>query len=151
MRGSRCCSARRRSAPGKKRKPITFDFMGASKWFFSMSGVILLICALAIGGKGLNFGIDFESGTRITAALEKPATVEQVRDAVAPAGFGDAKIQTVDNKELGKNVVQISAEESGQHRRQVDEALRAARSASAASRRSPRSGRRSARRSPTPR
>ena len=40
--------------------------MGASKWFFSMSGVILLIGALAIGGKGLNFGIDFTSGTRIT-------------------------------------------------------------------------------------
>ncbi len=97
----------------KKRKPITFDFMGASKWFFSMSGLILLICALAIGGKGLNFGIDFESGTRITAALEKPATVEQVRDAIAPAGFADAKIQTVDNKELGQNVVQISDEASG--------------------------------------
>ncbi len=40
----------------------SFDFMGASKWFFSASGVILLIGALAIGGKGLNFGIDFESG-----------------------------------------------------------------------------------------
>ena len=98
---------------GKKRKPITFDFMGASRWFFSMSGLILLICALAIGGKGLNFGIDFESGTRITAALEKPATVEQVRDAIAPAGFADAKIQTVDNEELGQNVVQISDEASG--------------------------------------
>ena len=97
----------------KKRKPITFDFMGASKWFFSMSGLILLICALAIGGKGLNFGIDFESGTRITAALEKPATVEQVRDAIAPAGFADAKIQTIDNQELGENVVQISDEASG--------------------------------------
>ncbi|MEY2535134.1 MAG: SecD/SecF fusion protein, partial [bacterium] len=39
----------------------SFDFMGASKWFFSASGVILLIGALAIGQKGLNFGIDFES------------------------------------------------------------------------------------------
>ena len=27
---------------GKRRRPIRFDFMGASKWFFSMSGVILL-------------------------------------------------------------------------------------------------------------
>ena len=36
--------------------------MGASKWFFSLSGTILLIGALAIGGKGLNFGIDFKSG-----------------------------------------------------------------------------------------
>ena len=28
-----------------------YDFMGASRWFFSMSGVILLIGALAIGGR----------------------------------------------------------------------------------------------------
>ena len=117
MRGTRLLQRPSALGAGKQRKPITFDFMGWSKWFFSMSGVILLICALAIGGKGLNFGIDFESGTRITAALEKPATVDQVRDAVGPAGFADAKIQTVDNPELGENVVQISAEESGKTRR----------------------------------
>src|SRR5262245_4175507 len=50
---------------GKKRERRRFDYMGASRWFFSMSGVILLIGALAIGGKGINFGIDFESGTRV--------------------------------------------------------------------------------------
>ncbi len=38
--------------------------MGASRYFFSMSGMILLIGALAIGGRGLNLGIDFTSGTR---------------------------------------------------------------------------------------
>ena len=57
-------------AAGEKRERRHFDYMGASRWFFSMSGVILLIGALAIGGKGLNFGIDFESGTRIVAGLE---------------------------------------------------------------------------------
>ena len=122
MRGSRVLQRPSALGAGKQRKPITFDFMGWSKWFFSMSGVILLICALAIGGKGLNFGIDFESGTRITAALEKPATVEQVRDAVGPAGFADAKIQTITNPELGNNVVQISAEQSGKTQ-QVTDAL----------------------------
>ena len=44
--------------------------MGASRYFFSMSGAILLIGALAIGGKGLNLGIDFTSGTRIVVGLE---------------------------------------------------------------------------------
>ena len=53
--------------------------MGASSYFFSMSGVILLIGALAIGGRGLNLGIDFTSGTRITAGLEQPATAAQVQ------------------------------------------------------------------------
>jgi SecD/SecF fusion protein len=113
IRGSRLLRRPSALGAGKKRKPITFDFVGASKWFFSMSGMILLVCALAIGSKGLNFGIDFESGTRITAALEKSATVDQVRDAISPAGFGDAKIQTIRNEELGPNVVQIAAEESG--------------------------------------
>ena len=113
LRGTRLLQRPSALGAAKKRKPITFDFMGASRWFFSMSGLILLICALAIGGNGLNFGIDFESGTRITAALERPANVEQVREAVTPAGFADAQIQTLDNPELGPNVVQISDEVSG--------------------------------------
>ena len=88
--------------------------MGKSRWFFSMSGVILLVCALAIAINGLNFGIDFEGGTRITAALSEPASIDQVRDTLGPVGLGDAEIQTVDNAELGDNVVQISAEELSQ-------------------------------------
>ncbi len=85
--------------------------MGKAKWFFSLSGVILLVCALAMSGKGINFGIDFDGGTRITAPLEKAATVDQVRDSLAPLGLADAKIQTLQNEELGDNVVQISTKE----------------------------------------
>ncbi|MDQ6605836.1 MAG: protein translocase subunit SecD, partial [Actinomycetota bacterium] len=44
---------------GGKKHVWRYDFMGASKYFFSMSGLILLIGALAIGGRGLNLGIDF--------------------------------------------------------------------------------------------
>ena len=55
-----------RGARRRRRGPQwTFDFMGASRWFFTLSGVILLVGALAIGGRGLNFGIDFKSGTQI--------------------------------------------------------------------------------------
>ncbi|MGB2711920.1 MAG: protein translocase subunit SecD, partial [Conexibacter sp.] len=63
-----------------------FDFMGASKWFFSMSGVILLIGALAICGKGLNFGIDFQSGTRVKAAFAQQPSENAVGDALRGAG-----------------------------------------------------------------
>jgi SecD/SecF fusion protein len=93
---------------GEQRHRWHADFMGASKWFFSMSGVILLIGALSIGAKGLNFGIDFESGTRITTALQRPATENQVRSVMAAQGFPDAKIQRADNRALGANVVQIA-------------------------------------------
>jgi len=92
---------------GRERKGWSFDFMGKSKYFFSASGVIIAIGAVAIAGLGINFGIDFESGTRITAPLQKSASVEDVRTAISPLGYDDAKIQQVDDPELGKNVVQI--------------------------------------------
>jgi SecD/SecF fusion protein len=124
LRGTRLL--RSRAALGARdSKPIRFDFIGKSKWFFSMSGGILLICALAISINGLNFGIDFEGGTRITAPLERAATVEQVRSALAPVGLGDAEVQTVQNSDLGNHVLQISAEQLGPNQvDRVEQALR---------------------------
>ena len=88
----------------------SFDFMGASKWFFSVSGLILAVGALAIAGIGINFGIDFEGGTRIQTPLERPADPNQVREALPP-GLRDAEVQSVEDPELGANVVQISTAE----------------------------------------
>jgi SecD/SecF fusion protein len=98
---------------GSAKRAISFDFMGSSKWFFSMSGMILLIGALSIGGKGVKFGIDFESGTRIKTALVKPVSEDDVRNALKPRPIAitDAKVQKVSAPELGKNVFQISSKE----------------------------------------
>jgi SecD/SecF fusion protein len=63
---------------GKHGRQWTFDFMGKSRWLFTLSGTILLIGAIAIGARGVNFGIDFVSGTQIQATLVKPATVSDV-------------------------------------------------------------------------
>ena len=93
---------------GKRRERRRFDYMGASKWFFSMSGVILLIGALAIGGKGLNFGIDFESGTRVKTELNRSTNENDVRSAIAPSGFADAEVQRISGQGAGKNAFQIS-------------------------------------------
>ncbi len=86
-----------------------FDFMGASRWFFSISGVILLIGAFALATKQLNFGIDFESGTRITAALEKPTDEEGVRETLEAAGVSGEEVQQVSDPVLGDNVFQIQS------------------------------------------
>jgi SecD/SecF fusion protein len=88
-----------------------FDFMGASRWFFSISGVILIVGGLALATKQLNFGIDFESGTRITAALQQPTDEEEVRDTLDAAGIGGEEIQQVDDPNFGANVFQIQSHE----------------------------------------
>jgi len=88
-----------------------FDFIGMSRWFFSVSGVILVIGALALAINQLNFGIDFESGTRIKVALEQPTDEEGVRDTLASAGVEGEEIQQVSDPVLGDNVFQIQAPE----------------------------------------
>jgi SecD/SecF fusion protein len=102
---------RSRSALGAagEGKQWRFDFMGASRWFFSISGVILLIGGFALATKQLNFGIDFESGTRIKVALEQPTDEEGVRDALEGADIPAEEIQQVDDPNLGSNVFQIQS------------------------------------------
>ncbi len=86
-----------------------FDFMGASRWFFSISGVILLIGAFSLATKQLNFGIDFESGTRITAALQQPTDEEGVRNALESVGISGEEVQQVSDPNFGDNVFQIQS------------------------------------------
>jgi SecD/SecF fusion protein len=86
----------------------SIDFTGMSKWFFSGSGAILVVGALAIAGLGINFGIDFESGTRAKTPLAQEASVDDVRETISAIGLGAAEVQEVDEPELGENVFQIS-------------------------------------------
>jgi SecD/SecF fusion protein len=90
-----------------------FDFMGASRWFFSISGLILLVGALSLATKQLNFGIDFESGTRVKVALVKPTDEEGVRSALDKIGVSGEEIQQVSDPVLGKNVFQIQTRQLG--------------------------------------
>ncbi|HTZ63018.1 MAG TPA: protein translocase subunit SecD [Solirubrobacteraceae bacterium] len=92
----------------KPKRQWTMDFMGRSKWFFSLSGTILLIGALAIGGRGINFGIDFKSGTRIQTAFVKPVTQAEVSSALAAKGYPNAQVQKVSSKGIGGSGYQIS-------------------------------------------
>jgi SecD/SecF fusion protein len=104
----------------------TFDFTRASKYFFSLSGLILAIGAIAFATKQLNLGIDFESGTRIQAALAEPASVDDVRKALSDGNLPDvdsAEIQATENPDFGANVVQIQAKFSPNETNEVQTLL----------------------------
>jgi SecD/SecF fusion protein len=86
-----------------------FDFMGASRWFFTVSGCILLVGALALATKQLNLGIDFKSGTRVEVALVKQTNEEAVRDTLDSAGISGGEVQKVSNPGLGDNAYLIQS------------------------------------------
>ena len=100
-----------------------FDFTGLSRWFFSISGVILLIGATSFATKQLNLGLDFESGSRVTAGLERDASVEDVRSTLEGIGINDAEITEASSDQLGPNVVQIDSEIEPEKVQEVQPAL----------------------------
>jgi len=108
MSRSRAVSHPAMLGAARRGKGWTFDFMGASKWFFSLSGTILLVGALAIGGKGLNFGIDFKSGTRIQTAFIRNVGEGEVASAMVAAGYPNAQVQKFTNSSIGGAGYQIS-------------------------------------------
>jgi preprotein translocase subunit SecF len=70
------------------------DFVGGWKLWFAISSVLLLagIAAIALGN--LNFGIDFEGGTKFTVASpERQLSVSEVREVLPDLIARDAVIQ----------------------------------------------------------
>ncbi len=109
MAKSRLLSSTTALGAGKpKGDRFRLDYVGYSRFFFSFSGMILLVCALALGGKGINFGIDFKSGTRINVALTQKASETDVRNVLTTIGQGKAQIQKVTKPGKGASKFQIS-------------------------------------------
>jgi SecD/SecF fusion protein len=78
--------------------------MGHKKWWFMISVIIIaagLISLFARGGgnpvKGLNYGLEFKEGTRISVAFEKQPSLAEVRQTMAAAGYADAQLQETPN------------------------------------------------------
>jgi SecD/SecF fusion protein len=107
---SRLLDSPRALGAGEQRVRWRFDFSAASRWFFSISGVILAIGAIAFATKQVNLGIDFTSGAKVTASLQREASVDDVRSALTDAGVSNAssaEIQIVENPNLGPNIIEI--------------------------------------------
>ncbi len=74
-------------------KWLQIDFMRRRYLWFAMSGAILVIGAVALGTRGLNFGIDFKGGTQVTFKTPQPVSLQVVRDEASAIGRSDAIIQ----------------------------------------------------------
>jgi SecD/SecF fusion protein len=108
---------------GEQRVRWHFDFTRLSRVFFSISGIILLVGAISFATKQLNLGLDFESGSRVTAGLERDASVEEVRSTLEGLGINDAEITEASSEQLGPNVVQIDSKIEPEQIQQIQPAL----------------------------
>ncbi|WGU97327.1 protein translocase subunit SecF [Paenibacillus dendritiformis] len=62
----------------------TFNFVHSSKYFFIFSIIITIVGAISLGVLGLNYGVDFSSGTNVDVTLTKPVEKAQVEQMLDP-------------------------------------------------------------------
>jgi SecD/SecF fusion protein len=74
-------------------KWLQIDFMRRRYVWFAISGVVILLGAVALGTKGLNLGIDFKGGTQLTFRTPVAHSTGDVREVMRAQGYGDAVIQ----------------------------------------------------------
>ncbi|MSO44772.1 MAG: protein translocase subunit SecD [Thermoleophilia bacterium] len=86
----------------------TFDFVGKWRLWLAISFIPLALGAAFIGIKGLNLGLDFNSGTRIALSFQATSPTEgQVRGVLSDNGYPEAKIQATVDSVTGQRGFQI--------------------------------------------
>ena len=98
------------------------DFVGRRKTWYSITGVVVIVCFLAIIFKGFTLGIDFEGGTKMNMpysdSLDKTSVSKTFQDAtgVEPAkvqvvGAGDSKILEINSRRLTEQQINQAREQ----------------------------------------
>ncbi len=89
-----------------------FDFIGRKHVWFALSGLILVIGAVSLGTAGLNRGIDFTGGSKLTFVTPKPVSVGAATGAVSVAGISQPQVQglTSTKAQQGSNFTKFQVE-----------------------------------------
>jgi preprotein translocase subunit SecF len=75
-------------------KKTSYPFMATRKRWYMVSAAMILGSLLALGVRGMNFGIDFTGGVVLELGFPQAADLEKVRDSLEKAGYGDAVVQS---------------------------------------------------------
>ena len=103
-------------------KQPNLDWMGKAKYFFALSGILLLAGWTSIFfGRGIRYGIDFSGGTNVDVRFAQPPNVDKLRSGLAAQGLGNSEIQTIgDIANANSNEVLIFVEGKGQDELALD-------------------------------
>jgi len=104
-------------------KQPNIDWMGKAKYFFLLSGTLLVVGWAAIFFKGgIKYGIDFRGGTNVDVRFAQPPNIDQLRKGLQAQGLGNSEIQSIsDIANPSSSEVMIFVEQTGQMDQALDE------------------------------
>lgn len=85
-------------------RDVHFPFLQRRKVGYMVSGIISLLCLVALFTKGLDKGIDFVGGRTFTVVFDKPVQVESVAESLAVVYGSAPEVKTFG----GENQVRIT-------------------------------------------
>jgi preprotein translocase subunit SecF len=90
----------------------SIDFVGRTKLWYTISGIIIVAAILGLYFRGLNFGLEFRGGAQFTVSLDSSQVTQdnadKLRNAVADTGIPSAQQVVVTT--AGKNAILIETE-----------------------------------------
>jgi preprotein translocase subunit SecF len=103
-------------------KQPNLDWMGKAKYFYALSGILLLAgWASILFGPGIRYGIDFKGGTNVDVRFAQPPNIDKLRSGLNAQGLGNAEIQGIsDVAGPNSNEVLIFVEGKGQDEQILD-------------------------------
>ncbi|MGB9465833.1 MAG: protein translocase subunit SecF [Candidatus Acidiferrum sp.] len=97
-------------------KEPNIDWMGKAKYFYALSGILLIAGWISIFMQcGLRYSIDFKGGTNVDVRFAQTPNLDKIRSGLTAQGLGNSEIQTVsDIASSNSNEVLIFVEQKNQ-------------------------------------
>ena len=90
---------------------ISYDFVGHTKWWYMISGFLILVSILSLGIRHLDLGIEFRGGSNFKVNVETvtSATLDNFREAVINSGVPELDGTTVATVGTGRVSIETRA------------------------------------------
>jgi SecD/SecF fusion protein len=96
-----------------------FDFVGVSKYFYTISIILTIVGIICLSVFGLNYGVDFRAGSNVDISTSKALTSAEVQPILDEIGIGDDASITPGDKRINIRFTEVLNEDH-------DRALKAA-------------------------
>lgn len=87
------------------------DFVGKRRWFFLISGILIVFGIISLAVFGLRWGVDFSSGTAMTLQFENAVELAELRQQLADLGYDTAAIQSTGEGQFFIRIREITSDE----------------------------------------
>ncbi|HEY0932538.1 MAG TPA: protein translocase subunit SecF [Trebonia sp.] len=91
------------------RGEVSVNFVGRQRMWYASSGLIVLISAIALLVRGLNFSLEFTGGSSFTFPSTNSGLQNAISRVVTRAGGGDASVQYTASPQLHQWTVQTQS------------------------------------------